>query len=391
MSEERPTLTVLMPCLNEARTLAGCVQAAWRGIEAAGVAGEVLVTDNGSDDGSPQIAERCGARVVHVPVRGYGAALRAGIEAAEGEFVVMGDSDGSYDFNHIPRFTEALAGGADLVLGNRFRGGVAPGAMPWLHRYLGNPVLSWIGRRVSGTPLGDFHCGLRGARRSSLLALRLQGDGMEYASEMILRAAAWNLVLAEVPTTLQPDGRDRPPHLRTWRDGWRHLRLLLLLGPRWLYLYPGLALMAAGALAVVALAGGPVHAGRVTLDVHTMVLGAAALSLGLQAVLFAVIAEAYGTAVALWPPSPARRRSLELWTVERALLVGGGLVLAGLGMAVLAVGRWAELDFGPLDVFQRKVILAASCMVTGTQIASTGFLVSLIRFGMERLRPEARS
>jgi glycosyltransferase involved in cell wall biosynthesis len=239
-------LTILMPCLNEARTLAGCIEQAQAFLAAGGIAGEVLIADNGSTDGSQALALSMGARVVAVRERGYGAALRAGIEAARGRFVIMGDSDLSYDFRHLDAFVHALRGGAELVVGNRFRGGIANGAMPLLHRYLGNPVLSFIGRRFFGGPLRDFHCGLRGFSRAAMLRLDLVTPGMEFASEMIIKALQAGLQVAEVPTTLAKDGRDRPPHLNTWRDGWRHLRYLLLYTPRWLFLYPGIALTVGG-------------------------------------------------------------------------------------------------------------------------------------------------
>ncbi|HMV68052.1 MAG TPA: glycosyltransferase family 2 protein, partial [Myxococcota bacterium] len=254
-----------------------------------------------------------------------------------------------------------------------------------LHRWVGNPVLSCVGRAVSGAAVGDFHCGLRGVRRDDVLRLGLRADGMEFASEMILTAAAHGLRIVEVPTTLAPDGRDRPPHLRTWRDGWRHLRLLLLLAPRWLFLYPGAAAAVAGGLLVAMLAPGPVRVGGVMFDVHTMLLGAALLAVGLQGVLLAVIAEAYGAAVGLWPTSSSRRALLDGWSVERGLIAGGALVTAGVGVALAETMWWADAGFGPLDVFRRDLILAVVAMVTGSQVASAGFLVGLARLGLERM------
>jgi glycosyltransferase involved in cell wall biosynthesis len=232
-------LTVLMPCLNEVRTLPACIGKAQGYFRRAGVAGEVLIADNGSTDGSVELAQSLGARVVHVPQRGYGAALIAGIAAARGRFVIMGDSDDSYDFSNLQPYVDALRGGGQLVMGNRFAGGIKPGAMPPLHRYLGNPVLSFVGRLFFRSPIRDFHCGLRGFDRAAMQALGLQSPGMEFASEMVVKATLWGLRVTEVPTTLSPDGRDRPPHLRSWRDGWRHLRFLLVHAPAWLFMYPG--------------------------------------------------------------------------------------------------------------------------------------------------------
>lgn len=239
-------LTILMPCLNEAETLKSCIRKGRAFLREQGISGEVLVADNGSDDGSVALAEREGARVVHVAQRGYGSALIAGVQSAQGRFVIMGDSDDSYDFSRLHLFVEKLRQGEQLVMGNRFRGGIAKGAMPALHRYLGNPVLSFIGRLLYSTPARDFHCGLRGFDRRAVLDLGLNASGMEFASEMVVKASLHRLRVCEVPTTLSPDGRSRPPHLRSWRDGWRHLRFLLMMSPRWLLLYPGLALLSLG-------------------------------------------------------------------------------------------------------------------------------------------------
>src|SRR6202042_2802529 len=264
-------VTILMPCLNEAETLAFCVRQAVAALRDNNIAGEVIVADNGSTDGSQKIATDEGARVVPVPIRGYGAALLAGIEAARGKYVLMADADASYDFGQLPRFLAKLEEGNDLVMGNRFSGEIKPGAMPPLHRYLGNPVLSYIGRLFFNIPARDFHCGIRAFRRDAMLDLNLRTTGMEFASEMVVKSSLANLRLSEVPTTLSPDGRSRPPHLRTWRDGWRHLRFLLLFSPRWLFLIPGATLLAVGMVLSVAVLPGPLVLGGITLDVNTLV------------------------------------------------------------------------------------------------------------------------
>ncbi len=275
-------LSVVLPCLNEAETLETVVRKALWSFGELGVVGEVVVADNGSTDGSQDIARASGARVVDVPVKGYGAALRAGIESAQGTYVIMGDADDSYAMDQSGPFLEALRGGADLVMGNRFAGGIAPGAMPWVHRYLGNPVLSFLGRLFFRIPIHDFHCGMRGFRRERIRSLGLQTTGMEFASEMVVRSSLAKLTIVEVPTTLQPDGRSRPPHLRTWRDGWRHLKFLLAFSPRWMFLYPSLFLLAVGVFGMAVLSFGPVEVGSVVFDVQTMIVAAAAVVLGIQ-------------------------------------------------------------------------------------------------------------
>lgn len=273
-------LTILMPCLDEAKTVGKCVGDARRYLDEAGIAGEILIADNGSTDGSQALAEAAGARVVPISDRGYGAALLGGIEHAEGRFIVMGDADDSYDFTGLSPFVEQLRDGVQLVMGNRFRGGIAPGAMPLLHRYLGNPVLSFLGRVFFRLPIGDFHCGLRGFDAAAIRSLHLQSPGMEFATEMVAKAAFAKLNVAEVPTTLRPDGRDRAPHLRTWRDGWRHLRFMLLFSPAWLFIAPGLFLLLSGLLGMLLLAPGPLRLGNLGFDVHTLLFSAAAVKIG---------------------------------------------------------------------------------------------------------------
>ncbi|WP_374137205.1 glycosyltransferase family 2 protein [Sphingomonas sp.] len=372
-------LTVVMPCLNEAETLAVCIAKARRFLIDHQITGEVIVADNGSTDGSQAIAAAAGARVAHIPERGYGAALIGGIGAANGRFVAMGDADDSYDFGGLMPFVAALRGGADLVMGNRFQGGIAPGAMPLLHRYLGNPVLSFLGRRFFGVGIGDFHCGLRAFRREAIVGLELKSPGMEFASEMVVKAAIAGLDIREVPTTLAPDGRSRPPHLRTWRDGWRHLRFLLIFAPKFLLLYPGLLLLAVGLAGVLGLIGGDRMIGPVELGVHTMIFAAMAAIMGAQLTGLSVLARRYGVVAGLWPDS-GEMRWLRLWfTVERACLFGGAMLILGLGGAITATLFWAQTGFGELNPagLMRLTIPSVLLSSVGLQTVVTGFLMSL--------------
>lgn len=376
-----PELTILMPCLNEAETLALCIQKARGFLQESGIAGEVLIADNGSSDGSVLLAQAEGARVVHVPTRGYGAALAAGIRAARGRFVIMGDADNSYDFARLNSFVEALRSGQQLVMGNRFAGGIAPGAMPPLHRYLGNPVLSFVGRLFFRSPVRDFHCGLRGFERDALLSLDLSSPGMEFASEMVVKATLAGLRVCEVPTTLAPDGRSRPPHLRSWRDGWRHLRFLLLHAPAWLFMYPGLLLSGLGMSASVALALGPVPLGWFTLDVHSLVYAAAACCVGLQMMVFAGASSLHAVRIGVLPALPRGVGWVARASLEALLLAGGLLILAGLGFAAASVWIWSQQQFGAIDpkVLMRVVVPAAMLMLAGVQVAMSAFLLEVIR------------
>lgn len=373
-------LSIVMPCLNEAETLAVCIKKAKAFLAEHGLAGEVLIADNGSTDGSQQIANALGARIVHVPARGYGAALIGGIEAARGRFVAMGDADDSYDFGGLMPFVAQLRDGAALVMGNRFQGGIAPGAMPPLHRWLGNPVLSFLGRIFFRIPVGDFHCGLRAFNRDSIRALGLTTPGMEFASEMVVKAAIEKLDIREVPTTLAPDGRSRAPHLRTWRDGWRHLRFLLIYAPRFLFLYPGLALAAAGLLGVLGLAGGDVRIGSVELGVHTMIFAAMAVLMGSQLIGLSVMARRYGAIAGMWPESGLMRRVRGWFSVERACIAGGVMLALGLGGAVTATSIWASSGFGGLDpsALMRLTIPSMLLGCIGLQTVVTAFFIGLL-------------
>lgn len=379
-------LTVLMPCLNESRTLASCIDKAQSFMQQAGIVGEVLIADNGSTDDSVKVALAHGAKVLHVRQRGYGAALSAGIRSARGRFVVMGDSDESYDFARLQGFVDALRAGNQLVMGNRFAGGIAPGAMPPLHRYLGNPVLSFVGRLFFRSPVRDFHCGLRGFDRNAILALQLNSTGMEFASEMVVKATLGGLRITEVPTTLSPDGRDRPPHLRSWRDGWRHLRFLLVHAPTWLFMYPGMLLLALGLGLTVPLSMGPLPIGPFTLDIHTLLYAVVMASMGLQMMLFAGTASSHAVRIGVLPAVPRPLAFARRLPLEVSLLVALGLFLVGAGLAGLTVWMWSGADFRAIDPgrLMRVAIPAAGLMLAGVQVASTAFLLEYIRLAPRR-------
>lgn len=368
-------LTILMPCLDEARTVAACVREARSFLDRSGIAGEVVVADNGSSDGSQALAEAAGARVVAVPERGYGAALLGGIQAARGTYVVMGDADCSYDFARLDGFVQKLRDGADLVMGNRFAGGIEPGAMPPLHRYLGNPVLSFVGRLFFRTPIGDFHCGLRGFSRAAIQRLGLVTPGMEFASEMVAKAALAGLRIDEVPTTLRPDGRGRPPHLRTWRDGWRHLRFLLLFCPRWLFLYPGVLLLAVGLLGLGLLAQGTLKFASFGLGIHSLLYMAAATVLGTQMIQLAVLTKWMGVLSRIVPKPRWLARVEPYVSLEAGLVTGAGLLLGGILWSFGLVYQWGSAGFGALDPTEamRGAIPAVTLMIVGVQ-AGTGAL-----------------
>jgi hypothetical protein len=373
-------LSVVLPCLNEAETLAGCVQKAVKCLADLGVQGEVIVSDNGSTDGSQQIAIDNGARVVDAPIRGYGGALMAGIEGARGRYVIMADSDASYDLANLGPFLEKLREGHDVVMGNRFKGGIARGAMPALHRYLGNPVLSWLGRRLFRLRgIGDFHCGIRGFSRARILALGLCMPGMEFASEVVVRASLAGYSIVEVPTTLRPDGRSRPPHLRTWRDGWRHLRFLLVLAPTRTLIAPGAALGFFGGVASIALMLRPVTVGSVTFDVNALTYSCLAVLVGTQLVLFGGFAEVYGRLEGIVP-----EKRLANWTrvLKLEVCAAIGLVLIALGLVgtLLAFSAWGHTGFGSQDARAaiRVVVPSATLIATGVLVIFSGLFASLL-------------
>lgn len=373
-------LTILMPCLDEAETIKACVHKARDFLNRTGIDGEVVVADNGSSDGSPELATEAGARVVLITDKGYGNALIGGIGAAHGRFVIMADADGSYDFSQLDAFVDGLRAGNTMVIGNRFRGGIRRGAMPLLHRYLGNPALSFAGRLFFPSGIGDFHCGLRGVDRTAALQLGLRASGMEFASEMIVKATLAGWRIAEVPTALSPDGRSRPPHLRSWRDGWRHLRFLLMMSPRWLMLYPGACLIGIGVAAEVAILHGPIIIHGVGFDIHTMLYAAGATILGVQLVLFSVLARTVGVLKTLLPMSRPLERFLQVFTLNRGILLGLLLGCAGLGLAVYSVESWAHARLAALDpsTMMRVAIPSLTLMLAGAEIIFSSFLLGFI-------------
>jgi glycosyltransferase involved in cell wall biosynthesis len=373
-------VSVLMPCLNEAETLGTCIKKAKTSLKNLGVSGEVIIADNGSTDGSQEIARSLGARVVNVERKGYGNALMRGIATARGEYVIMGDSDDSYDFTNLGPFMEKLRAGYDLVMGNRFMGSIHPGAMPPLHRYLGNPVLTAIGRLFFKSPSRDFHCGLRGFRRQAILDLDLRTTGMEFASEMVVKSSLHDLRITEVPTILQPDGRSRPPHLRSWSDGWRHLRFLLLYSPRWLFLYPGILLIALGLIAGALLLQGPVFVGSIGFDAQTLLYAAAAVILGFQAVAFGVFTKVFAISEGLLPEDPKLSFNKIKMNLERGLILGVSLILAGLVCSAYSVWTWKRASFGTLDPVRtlRIIIPAITALIIGVQIVFASFFLSVL-------------
>ena len=369
-------LTILLPCLNESETLPQCIEEARQFLLKENIAGEILVADNGSEDSSVQVAHSCGARAISVPEPGYGSALRGGTEAANGTFTIMGDADGSYDFSSLKGFLEELRKGCDLVIGNRFAGGIEPGAMPFLHRYIGNPALSGIGRLFFHSTLHDFHCGLRGFRTEAIRSLHLQTKGMEFASEMIVRASLAGLRVCEVPTVLRKDRRSRGPHLRTLQDGWRHLRFLFLFSPSWLFLYPGIMLVLLGIAGSLWLLPGQQY----IFDIHTLLYCAVAIFVGVQAVSFAVITRIYAGKKGFLPPHPLQHRLRNFPLLETGLLLGAAALLGGIVLTVYAFHFWQQRTFGDLNPqsMLRLVIPSVSLIVIGMQIMLNVLLLAIL-------------
>jgi glycosyltransferase involved in cell wall biosynthesis len=373
-------LSIVMPCLDEAETLGTCIAKARRFLADHGVCGEIVVADNGSRDGSPAIAARLGARVVEVAERGYGSALHGGIRAARGRYVILGDADDSYDFSDLAAFLERLRAGDALVMGNRFRGRILTGAMPWLHRYLGNPLLSALGRLFFHAPVGDFHCGLRGVSRAAYDVIAPRTAGMEYASEMVIKATLAKLPIGEVPIVLHPDGRSRRPHLRTWRDGWRHLRFMLLFSPRWLFLMPGTLLFVVGLAASLWLLAGGRQVGPVVLDIHTLLVAGLACLLGYQLIVFALFTRVFAITEGLAPMPAIFDTIFRYASLELGLAVGLVASLAGLGILLAAVWSWSAVGFGVLDAREtmRQVIPGSILLVLGIQTIFSSFFLSTL-------------
>jgi glycosyltransferase involved in cell wall biosynthesis len=378
-------LTILMPCLNEAETLAICVRKAKHYLEESGIEGEVLIADNGSTDGSQAIAQEEKARVVQVTERGYGAALLGGIEAARGRYIIMGDADDSYDFSRLEAFVNQLRAGADLVMGNRFQGGISAGAMPWLHKYIGNPILSLLGRMFFKIKIGDFHCGLRGFNTTRIRDLNLRTTGMEFASELVVKSAMAKYRIDEVPTTLRQDGRSRSPHLRTWPDGWRHLTFLLLHTPRWLFLYPGLFILLFGIIGIVALFYSSVSIAGITLGLHTFLSSCFAVLVGAQAVSFGIIARRFAANSGIMPKSTRYSKFLEALTLERMLIFAVLLIAVGAGLFLWCLLQWAKTGFGPLEYSSilRPLILSTTAITLGLQFIFSALLSAIMEIRMK--------
>ena len=371
-------VSVVIPCLNEANSLAHCVDKAMGAFRNAGLSGEVVVADNGSTDGSVELAEGHGARVIHVAERGYGAALRAGIAAARGPFIIMGDADDSYDFADVPRFVEKLREGFDLVMGNRFRGGIKPGAMPRLHKYFGNPGLTAILNTLFHVGIGDSYCGMRGFTRALYDRLDVRSSGMEFALEMIIKSAQIGARITEIPIVLWPDKRGRAPHLRSFRDGWRSLRFMLLYAPNWLFFLPGALLVAMGlAIAFWLLPGPRAITPRVTLDIHTMIFGVIFTLMGAQILSIGAFAKVFSYAERFDRGTVSLKRVLRRVTLESGLLLGGFLFLAGFAGCAWVTWRWAASSFGPLFEV-RQILFWSMWLFLGVQVIFASFFLSML-------------
>ena len=377
-----PEISIILPCLNEARTLESCLRKANLALATHHLRGEIIVADNGSQDGSQSIAHQCGARVVSVNERGYGAALMAGIGEANGQFIIMGDADDSYDFSAIFPFIEKLRDGHDLVMGCRLPkagGTIAPGAMPWLHRWLGNPMLSGMGRALFHCPVTDFHCGMRAFRRDTYRSMNLRSTGIEFASEMVIKATLMNARIAEIPITLHKDGRDRDPHLRTWRDGWRHLRFMLLYCPRWLFIVPGLSLFIIGMVLGTLLLPGPITINDITFDTNTLLLASMSILIGVNLITFGIFSKVFATSVGFLPKDHLFEKTMARGSLEMGIVIGVVACLLGTGLLALGVWQWHLQEYGPLSYPRslRLIIPGTTALTLGIEIIFSSFLMSL--------------
>lgn len=391
---EPVALSIVLPCLNEVETLATCIEKAHLGMKLAGITGEVIVADNGSTDGSVELATELGARVVHVPEKGYGNALRGGIEAARAPWIILGDSDDSYDFSHLEGFIRKLREGYDLVMGCRLPSGggrILPGAMPWKNRWLGNPALSWVGRVFFHCPVRDFHCGLRAFTRAAYDRMELKTSGMEFASEMVIKATLRSLRITEVPITLHPDGRSRPPHLKPWRDGWKHLRFMLIFSPRWLFFVPGFLLVSLGLLGGAPLALSPRQLGQVQLNVGTLAVACMALIIGLQLLAFAFFTKVFAIGEGLLPHDPRFARLFSFFSLEKGIVAGLLSMLLGLGLLVNGVWVWHQAGYGQLSPADnmRRLLPAVTLVVVGIQITFSSFFMSVLGLRTTSRHPPA--
>ncbi|MCX7548188.1 glycosyltransferase family 2 protein [Xanthomarina sp. F1114] len=378
--KKKPELSIVMPCLNEAETLEVCISKAKRFLVKNQVNGEIIIADNGSTDGSQQIAEALGAKVIPVKEKGYGSALRGGIEAASGTYIIMADADDSYNFEALSPFLKELRAGNDLVMGNRFKGGVEKGAMPLLHKYLGNPVLSFLGRLFYRIDIGDFHCGLRGFSKEAYYKMDLKTTGMEFASEMIVKSKLNNLKIVEVPTTLKPDGRTRAPHLNTWRDGWRHLRFLLLYSPQWLFLIPGIFLILVGFISSVLIISHPISFNTIQLDVHTLLYTSSAVLIGFQFIVFYALTKIYAVENNLLPKSTRYNKLFKYLNLETGLVIGALFLILGLVLSYFGLDIWRHSNFGELNPSEtlRIIIPAVFTILLGMQIIFFSLFFSIL-------------
>jgi len=385
-------LTIVMPCLNEAETLAACIQKARLGLERTGLEGEILIADNGSTDGSVAIAEKLGARVVAVKEKGYGSALRGGIAAARGDWIIMGDADDSYDFSRIQGFIENFRRGYDLIMGCRLPAGggtILPGAMPWKNRWIGNPILSLIGRVFFKCPARDFHCGLRGFTREAFGKMDLKTTGMEFASELVIKATLKSLRIAEVPVILHPDGRSRAPHLKPWRDGWRHLRFMLIYSPRWLFLRPGLVLVALGTAVATALALAPIHLGGVVFSTGTLAVACMSVIIGTQLVAFAFFTKVFAIGEGLLPQDPKFSRVFKTFTLEKGIGTGLLILVLGMGLLLRSLWIWKRAGYGLLSYADNmgRLLPAVTLIVVAIQIIFSSFFMSVLGLRTDSRRP----